>query len=319
MALPLQGTFHPAGFLLRIRTNSQHVLDAATESWGDYPEQLHSDDALEFRVVVQDVPQSGGVLCGVPRHRVQGHLCSVVSDADNFASLDLTALQAAIYISQRTAEDHAWLRWSFVESLAYLLLAQRSVVPVHAACVARNGSGILLCGASEAGKSTLAYACAREGWTYLSDDAVFLLPDSIAPVAIGRHRQVRFRPDAPRLFPELEPFASRLRPNGKMAIEVPVRELTHVHAAASTTLTHVVLLDRNESAGAAMQPVPSQALLDRMLADIPSYGAEVDAMHERSIARLLTLPTLRLRYSSLEGALQCLAQLTAPQLISATR
>jgi hypothetical protein len=314
-ALPLRGTFHPAGFLLHIATNSQHVLDAAAESWGDYREQLYACDALQFRVLVQP----GGVLCGVPVHRAQGHLYSVVSDTDNCASLDLNKLQGSFFVSERTAEDHAWLRWSFVESLAYMLLAQRAVVPVHAACVAHHGRGLLLCGASEAGKSTLAYACARSGWTYISDDVVFLLPGGDGGIALGRHRHVRFRPDAPRLFPELEAFVARMRPNGKLAIEVPVVELPHVRSAGRTAVSAIVLLDRREGAEAGVRAASSGEILERLLCDMPSYGAEVNAMHERTIHRLLEAPTFSLRYGDLDGAIECLALLVAGQFSEPTR
>jgi hypothetical protein len=298
--LPLSGTYHPAGFLLRIITNSQDVLDAAWESWNHYPCQAFPGDAIEFRVVVQ----REGQVCGVPSHRAQGHLYSVVSDVDNFACLDLRALRGSMFVSSATAADHARLRWFFVESLAYTLLAQRYVVPVHAACVAREGAGILLSGKSGAGKSTLAYACARAGWTYISDDAVFLLPDSVERIAIGRHRQVRFRPDAPRLFPELEGFLSRTRPNGKVGIEVSVDELPQVQAAEQARVAAVVVLEREAASDALLEPIAMEAVLDRMLSDMPSYGPEVNQMHEQTIRRLEGVLAFRLRYSGLGGAIE---------------
>jgi hypothetical protein len=306
-ALPLRGSYHPAGFLLHIATNSQDVLDAARESWSHYPEQVYPCDAIEFRVVVE--PE--GALCGIPVHRAQGHLYSVVADADNFAALDLKLLRGSIFVSALTAADHVCLRWFFVESLAYMMLAQRYLVPVHAACVARASGGILLCGQSEAGKSTLAYACARAGWTYLSDDAVFLLPDDEHRIAIGRHRQFRFRLDAPQLFPELGGFISRARPNGKVAIEVPVSELAQVRAAERAPITGIVVLDRRAGAEPRLDPISVEEVLMHMLGDMPSYGAEVNEMHERSIRRLAEVRAFRLRYGDLDGAVACLGEIDA--------
>ena len=301
--LPLRGQYHPAGFLLRIATNSQDVLDSAQESWSHYPKQHFPCDAIEFRVVVQ----AEGELCGNPSHRAQGHLYSVVADRDNFACFDLKTLRGSIFVSARTAADHIRLRWCFVESLAYMLLAQRYVVPVHAACVSREGRGILLCGPSEAGKSTLAYACARAGWNYLSDDAVFLLPDDDRRIAIGRHRHFHFRSDAARLFPELARFVPQSRPNGKIGIEVAVGELPHVTAAGTTAIAGVVRLDRREGdAEAGLEPAAADELIAGMLRDMPSYGAEVNAMHERSLRRLVEVPCFRLRYGDLSGAIECL-------------
>jgi hypothetical protein len=306
-ALPLRGTYHPAGFLLHIATNSQDVLDAAWESWSHYPKQVHPCEAMEFRVVVQ--PEGG--LCGVPVHRAQEHLYSVVADTDNFAALDLKLLRGSIFVSALTAADHIYLRWFFVESLAYMMLAQRYLVPVHAACVAREGGGVLLCGQSEAGKSTLAYACARAGWTYLSDDAVFLLPDDENRIAIGRHRQFRFRLDAPQLFPELAGFVSRARPNGKVAIEIPVSQLPHVRAVERAPIIAIVVLDRCAGAEPSLDAIPADEVLERMLGDMPSYGAEVNAMHERSIRRLAQVRAFRLRYGNLDGAVTCLGRINA--------
>jgi hypothetical protein len=303
--LPLHGTFHPVGFRLDLTTNSSHVLDAAAQSWRSHRAQLYPGGALEFRVVVQEE----GALCGETTHRAQGRLYSVVSDRDNFASLDLDALRASIFVSRRTAEDHARLRWFFLESLAYMLLAQRYVVPVHAACVAREGRGLLLCGPTQAGKSTMAYACARAGWSYVSDDAVFLLPDDMRRTVIGRHRHVRFRLDAPLLFPELTGFVSRERPNGKVSIEIPLEELPQIQAAESAEAACAVLLERGSGAG--LEPVPPDELTAALLRDMPSYGPRVNAMHERAVAHLAGVPACRLRYRTLEEALE---RLTALQM-----
>jgi hypothetical protein len=294
--LPLNGVFHPAGFLLRLATNSQDVLDAAGEAWGHCLEQRRPGEALDFRVVVTE----DGAVSGMPVHRAQGHLYSVVADADNFASLDLERLRASVFVSRKTAAEHMILRWCFVESLAYMLLAQRHVVPVHAACVARDGRALLLAAHSMSGKSTLAYACARAGWEYLSDDAVLLLPGS--RTVIGPQRQFRFRPDAARLFPELAGFTARVRPNGKPAIEVAVSELPRVRAVESAGVHGIVLLDRGAGAP-GLEPVAPEEVLERMLADMPSYGPAVNAMHEGAVRRLAEAPAFRLRYSALDEAI----------------
>ena len=54
------------------------------------------------------------------------------------------------------------------------LLERRGRYSLHAACLARDGHGVLLAGPTGAGKSTLAFALARAGMAFLSDDVVFL-------------------------------------------------------------------------------------------------------------------------------------------------
>jgi len=298
--LPLEGTYHPLGFRLHIATNSRDVLEAAGEAWG-HQRQEFACDAMRFRVVVQ--PK--GNLCSFVMHRQQGNLYSAVSDPYNFAMVDMSAFTGSIFVSQCTAADHPALRWFFLEALAYMLLAQRYAVPVHAACVARNGAGIMLCGPSGAGKSTLAYACARAGWTYVSDDAVFLLPDSPAPVAIGRPGHARLRPDAPALFPELEGFASRTGINGKVSIEIRMSAFPEIRTASRVEIGSMVFLHRR-AGRAGIEPITPDEAIGELLADGPTYGAEVDAMHDRTLRQLVEVPAFRLCYESLGDAIHIL-------------
>ena len=215
--LPLTAVHYPLGIRLEIATNSRDVLEAATECWGQYRSQF-AYAPLVFRVVVN--PEGG--LAGPPQFRSQGHLYSHVSDPHNFAMADLESLFAGIFVTEQTAADHTLLRWFFVEAMGYALLSQRYLVPLHAACVARNGSGTLLCGGSGAGKSTLAFACARAGWSFVSDDCTFLVTDADDRMAIGKPHQARFRDDAASLFRELEGYTAQARPNGKISMEVPL-------------------------------------------------------------------------------------------------
>src|SRR4029077_19439661 len=121
--------------------------------------------------------QPQGDLAPEPVFRGQGHNFSIVSDRDNFAFYDSGPMSGCCFVSEKTVQARSWFRYYFLETMVYMLLAQRYVVPVHAACVARDGSGVLLCGNSGAGKSTLSFACARAGWTFLTDESTWLLPD----------------------------------------------------------------------------------------------------------------------------------------------
>jgi hypothetical protein len=304
--LPLTGTYFPAGFRLNIATNSRDVLEAAEESWG-LNRQEFASEPLEFRIVVQPA----GELAQQPTFRMQRHLCSIVSDAHNYAVGDPQAWFASIWISEKTAADHAWLRWFYVESLAYLMLALRYVVPLHAACVARDGSGILLCGESGAGKSTFSFACARAGWTYLSDDCTWLLAESKDRIALGRPHQMRLRDDGPLLFPELESYPTSARPSGKLTIEVPTAAFPQIQTASRCLIGGLVFLDRRGGAP-RRETIPSSEAVDRLLCDLPTYGPEVDAMHERAVRSLQGLPAWLLHYESLEDGIRLLQELFHP-------
>jgi hypothetical protein len=302
--LPLAAEFFPSGFRLIIKTNSRDVLAAASECWSGYMPEFQCEP-VELHVIVR--PE--GALSPEPAYRCQRHLFSVIGDADNFAVADLERLFSFAVVSAGTAADHAWLRWFFVEALVYTLLAQRHAVPVHGACVARNGSGFLLCGLSGAGKSTLSFACARQGWTFISDDGTWLLPDSKDCEAVGRPRQAHFRADAPRLFPELEGFAERARPNGKIGLSVPLSEFPRIRTASGCTIRAVAFLDRKHGGAAGISGMQKSEALEGLLRDRPSYGAAVDARHERTIRQLLQLPAYHLRYQNVEDGVRLVTRL----------
>ena len=304
--VPLEyvATYHPAGFHLEVASNSPEVLAAARECWAHYSAEF-ACDPIRFRVLV--VPEGG--LCEVPTHRMQGHLYSIVSDPNNFAQIDLAQQFGFFHVSEATASDHSWLRWFFLESAAYVVLTQRSVVPIHAGCIARNGSGVLLSGPSGAGKSTLSFACARAGWTFIADDATWLLPDRPERLALGRPWQARFRLDAPRLFPELEGHMVRARPNGKVSIEVPISAFPEIRTADRTQIGAIVFLERGPGT-AGVSTLSGAEAVERLLADMPLYSATVDAMHERTVRKLAGATAYRMRYESLDDAIRILGTLT---------
>ena len=305
--LALSGTFHPAGFPLRLATNSRDVLDAAAESWALFPHQFDTPP-LEFRVVVEPA----GSLAVEPTFRKQRHLLSFVSDAHNFAVGDSLTMSASFHLSDATAADRARLRWFFLESMAYMLLTQRYVVSLHAACVASDGAGILICGKSGAGKSTLSFASAQAGINYVSDDCTWLLVGSQDHIAIGKPHQIRFRHDVARHFPEFAGLVATAHPNGKLSIEVPTSLFPSLRIAGLCPIRCLVFLDRQSEGSANVERMPSADAIASLLADLPSYGAEVNATHETTIHGLARLPAWRLRYRALDDAIRLLSEIPIP-------
>jgi hypothetical protein len=304
--LALVEFLHPAGFQLKLQTNSHDVVEAAREVWGAYCNEFQCE-SIRLRIIVQPV----GDAASDPVFRAQGSQFAVVAGRDNFGFFDAASFSGFCVISAATASDHALLRWSFLESAVYLLLTQRYIVPVHAGCVAKHGTGVLLCGPSGAGKSTLAYACARAGWTYLSDDATLLLVGSEGRAAVGRPHQIRFREDAPVLFPELAGSGVALRPNGRLAMEVPTRTLPKVRTATRCVIEHLVFLDRHSDAERELQPLDGTTAVESLIRDMPSYGPEINALQEATLRQLKSASAWRMRYGNTEEAIGLLSGLVS--------
>jgi hypothetical protein len=302
--LSLREVYYPLGFRLNLVTNSREVLAAAAESWGVYAGPEFPAPPLSIRVIVRE---EGGVT-SAPVYRAQGPLLAIISDAHNLAVYDARTMSGFCIVSAGTAADHLAFRFHYLEGMVYSLLAHRYLVPLHAACIARDGAGVLLCGPSGAGKSTLAYGCARAGWTYVADDCTWMLPDAGAREAIGRAHMIRFREDAPALFPELGPYAVGTRPNGKLTMEVPLADFPEIRTSRRCEISRMVILDRRPGGARALERMASEELVEQLLADIPSYGEEVNAVFERTLRRLAEVPAYRMRYELLDDAVELLEQ-----------
>jgi hypothetical protein len=295
MDLPHRGIFYPLGYPVEIITNDAVVLEAAKESF-EHSRLSRTSETLQVRVGVSIV---GGTECPPePTRREYNHLYSLVADGNNQALLDLRSCINFTWVTSTAVNNRVYFRYNFLEKTVYLLLGASVVTDLHAACVSKNGKGILLFGDSGAGKSTLAYACARAGWTYTSDDTSYLINDSVVPRVIGHSHRARFRPSAKSLFPELERFGLTARLEGKPSIEVPTSELPVPKTATETTVDFIVYLNRFPSAAGKLISLPNGTATQRARRELYSAG-EVRAKHESILEVLYDIPTYELQYCDL--------------------
>jgi hypothetical protein len=306
LPLPLEGLYYPMGFPVRISTDSPLVLQAAEEVWGVYTDRF-GGAPLELRIGVTDGNPFNLPPAAMPTAR--GHLITFLHSADNFLVADLDRGYAYGWLTHAVVSDAGYLRYHFIEPLVYFMLEALYLAPVHAACVALAGEGILLCGASGAGKSSLAYACARNGWTYLSDDASELLRQGNSRRILGRPYGIRFRSSAAELFPELAAYPAAPRANGKLDIEVRTADLRLPSIACETRAAYIVFL-RRESEGPAHIEKMQRDGLDRWFHMPLCFGEQhVRQQQARALDRLLDLPIFELTYSGLDSAEQRLREL----------
>lgn len=170
--IAFEGRSVPVWFSAQLLTNSPEVLRAAQEGWSGFP-GMFPDGAFQVRVAVahDDPAPCPGSL----QFRGQRYLLAMISDASNFAVCDLLDRFACCWISAATAQNRDWFRYYYLDTMIHVILWQSHLTRIHASCVARNGRGVLLCGPSGAGKTCLAYACAQQGWTFITDEACSLL------------------------------------------------------------------------------------------------------------------------------------------------
>lgn len=297
--------FYPLGFAVEIETNSIEILRAACESWGKHT-RASNDPPLKIRLGVTQTTSDGCL--PAPIARADGHLLSIVADAANFAVCDLLQGVAFGWVSDAALQNRHYLRYHFLEAVALSLISTSRATPLHAACVSYKGRGVLFCGASGAGKSTFAYACARAGWTFTSDDASYLLWDDAALTVRGNAHQVRFRPAARELFPELRDRSLAVRAAGKPSIEVPTSEIPGIVTVQETQVHSVVLLSRSVSGPARVTPLTRDEMLPILEGSL--FAVEW-ARHPRTavLERLCSASMYELHYSDCEDAIKLLEPL----------
>ncbi len=307
LPLPERATFFPLGFPLELATNSEAVMAAARRSWGIFP-AAYSEAPVSFFLTVTEHEDER--LPPRPRFRSYLHLMSIVADARNQVICDFDRGCAFGWVTRRVAEHAGYLRLHFLEGAAMTMLAASHLAPIHGALVTRRGVGVILCGESFSGKSTLSYACARSGWTFVSDEGTFLLRNREGRQATGNPHSVRFREDAKTLFPELQNCRVRTKPNGEPGMEVSTSELPVV-TASSCSVDHLVFLRRSKSGPASINrfsAADALAWLERAVLYGPS---EAQASQREAYRRLTSAGIWELHYSSLSDAVNLLEQLGA--------
>jgi HPr Serine kinase C-terminal domain len=303
--LPLRRVYHPLGFSIEVITNSDEVVVAAEESWGRL-RRAFSEPALQLRIVLGE--GRSGLCPTAPVYRAQRNLLSIVADSRNFAVCDRDQGFAFAWVDGDAIEHPSYLRYHFLEPLALSMLSSSYVVPLHAACVELAGKGVLLCGNSGAGKSSLAFACARAGWKYISDDASYLVRKGSGRVVAGNSHQVRLRPSAGELFPDVKGFSPTPRTAGKPSIEIPTALLPYVTTASHSTVEYIIFLNRIESSAPELAPFPKDVAM-QWASQSPAATGDSDEVQAASLRTLLNAQLLELRYSGLEGAVKCLEKL----------
>jgi hypothetical protein len=272
--------------------NREAVLAAASKSWSAWP-ALFDQAPMRFEIETHHGPVSPDA----PTFEAPAGWLTFSAGDHNFAAFELESRTGYISIGDSALRDEAAFRHHWLEALVLTALDSVFFTPLHAACVARDGAGTLLCGDSGAGKSSLAYACARRGWTLVSDDAVHLAPGP-ERIGVGGSNLIHLREPVRALFPELDVFRAGRAPNGKQAIEIDAG--AEGFPTARYAFASRCYFLRRRPGPAAVRPFPARAAIQYFL----KYLFPRDtAAAERHLRGFLSPPPCVLEYEHIEDAL----------------
>jgi hypothetical protein len=165
---------------------------------------------------------------------------------------------------------------------------------------------MLLSGNSGAGKSSLAYACARSGWTYICDDASFLVRNGDPLVVTGNPHQIRLRESAVALFPELNGLPPSSRPNGKTTLEIRTRTLSNFNIKCHSKVSVALFLNRTDNGPPELVPFSKSAALEQWVENISFGNEDSRAASRKTLENLLAIDMYEFRYSDTTAAVSYL-------------
>lgn len=115
-----------------------------------------------------------------------------VSNSSSCVVLSSDQRAALIAVSPAMLRFPYHTRYELVEFAVFTLASRvQRLVPLHAACVGRNGHGVLLMGASGSGKSTVSLLCLLAGFEFLAEDSVFVAPGELLATGVANFVHVR--------------------------------------------------------------------------------------------------------------------------------
>jgi hypothetical protein len=262
-------------------SQSDALLDLVETTYGGLPTYLFPNIVPEFHIELRLVHREPSTTPVPPLVRMQsgaGLLCGVM-DASNYVVLMPAQRKALIVASEDMLINPYHLRYELIEFAVFTLATRgMSLVPLHGACVGRHGRGVLVLGASGSGKSTLALTSLLHGLDFLTEDAVFVQPDSLLATGVPNYLHVKAD-----VLPFIEEEYVRRwicaapvirRRSGTEKFEIDLRTSLGRLAESLMTLAGAVFLSAQETDGpdASLYKLPADKAIARLALDQP-YAA----------------------------------------------
>lgn len=280
-----------AGASCALCCSSSAVRDAL-RSWSD-----PSLEEFELTLAVE-ISQSSPDL--QPTHfRGMEHLV-VTRYGENTLVFDLLRRSVDAWISKSLASDSSFWGQRIIPLILGVMGCTVGVLPLHSACVVKEGRGILLAGASMAGKSTLTVALAKQGWEFLSDDWVYVRNTSLGPVVYGLNIPVKLLADARMHFTELQQWHPVPTANGEVGYELDPTSHLGFHTIQACTPSLMLFLERVSAGSPHFVRVADSYVREYVNHSVEQLPSSLtDAIRQRGslIAATSNLSAWRYRYA----------------------
>jgi hypothetical protein len=290
------------GAQFRFDSDSAPLLALVRHAYAGLPPHRFATRVPQMRVALVRLPDRGARRARTeppPLFPAAGAgLLAAAMAGGSLMSVDAARRGALVAVSAAHLRFSYHVRYELLEFAVYLLAARaQRLVPLHAACVGCQGSGVLLLGPSGAGKSTFMVESLARGLEFLAEDSVLVQPRSLRATGIASF--LHLRADSLR-FVTNRALARHIRTSpvirrrsGERKFEVDLRRPGLRLAPAPLQLRALVFLSPARARGQLLQPLAPQSARARLIAEQP-YAASQAGWRE-FLGRATQLPAFELR------------------------
>lgn len=271
------------GARFRFESNSRQLLHLVDTAYTDLPR--HRLSAAVPRLTVSLLLKGGD-----PPHRRRRFeppalnmfagvgLLGGAPDSSNFVVVSPQDRAALVVVSPTMLRFPYHTRYELIEFAVFTLAARtQRLVSLHAACVGRGGRGILLMGPSGSGKSTVTMQWLLQGFDFLSEDSVFVAPNTMLATGVSNFLHVRSDSlrwvERPSEAATIRKSPVIRRRSGVRKFEVDLRRGRYRLAPSPLKITAVVFLSRQDAGGSPLLTPLSKARLLARLTAAQAYAA----------------------------------------------
>ena len=277
-----RGPLQLLGGSFRFESNSKELLKLVDHAYGELPAHRLARSAPRMTVALHALPQIDTPVrqrrpVRVAEGRTQPPPLQMLSGAGLLgcaAGSSATTLispqeKRALVIVPPLMLSHPYhTRYELIEFAVFTLAVRvQGLISLHGACVGIGGRGILLMGASGAGKSTVALQCLLEGFEFLSEDSVFVQPETLRATGIANF--VHVRDESLQWVESAHAAAIRRSPvihrrSGVAKFEVDLRHGAHRLARSPLKIVAIVFLSARSDLTRPLRALGRSELLRRL-------------------------------------------------------
>lgn len=276
LRLPL----HLLGGRFEFQTTSRELMRLVRWAYADLP--AHRMSAAVPRCAIRLVLGEGAatVCAGEPAPLAMlsgpGLLCGA-SPAASATVVSAEQRAGLVVVGRDMLRFPYHARYELIEFAVFTLAARvQGLMPLHAACVGSGRRGVLLIGGSGAGKSTAVLHCALAGLDLVSEDSLFVAPQTLLATGVAnflhvRAESLRFLSSGDAAILRRSPVIRRRSGVEKLEIDLRVRRFRLARAPLEV-VGIVDLTPRPARGGPLLARLGTRELLRRLRASQP-YAA----------------------------------------------